>query len=94
MIRQAYENTNPGGYAEFQDFDLEYYSEDGSLKAEHDVQKWITELLDASRGFNRDPSPGPKLERYMKDAGFQNVIVQRYRLPIGPWAKDGHLVSF
>ena len=29
----------------------------------------------------------------MKEAGFQNVRVERYKLPIGPWPKDKHLVS-
>ena len=31
LVSQAFQNTKPGGYAEFQDYDLEYYSEDGSL---------------------------------------------------------------
>ncbi len=29
----------------------------------------------------------------MKDAGFQNVKAERYKLPIGPWPKDKHLVG-
>ena len=28
-----------------------------------------------------------------KDAGFQNVNVQRFRLPLGPWPRDKHLKS-
>ena len=93
LAKQAFEHTAPGGFVEFQDFDLLYYSEDGSLKEEHDVFKWITELLRAARDFRRDPCPGPKLEQWVKGAGFENVDVQKYRLPIGPWPKDKHLVS-
>ena len=93
LARQAYEFTTPGGFVEFQDFDLTYYCEDGSLTEDLHISKWIMELLDASRGFQRDPCPGPKLEKLVKDAGFQNVTAQRYKLPIGPWAKDPHLVS-
>lgn len=77
---------------EFQDFDITYYSEDGSLKEEQSISKWITALIDAARGFGRDPCPGPKLEGWMKDAGFEGVQHEKYRLPIGPWAKDKHLV--
>ena len=62
LMRQAFEATAPGEWAEFQDFDLKYYSEDGSLKEEHSVQKWITTLLKAAEDFGRDPSPGSKLE--------------------------------
>ena len=91
-MRQAFENTKPGGWAEFQDFDLEYYSEDGSLKEDQSISKWITTLIDAAYGFGRDPRPGSKLEGWMKDAGFENVHHEKFRLPIGPWAKDGHFV--
>ena len=92
LMRQAFENTKPGGWAEFQDFDLTYYSEDGSLKEDQSISKWITTLIDAAYGFGRDPCPGSKLEGWMKDAGFENVQHEKFRLPIGPWAKDGHLV--
>ena len=92
LMRQALENTKPGGWAEFQDFDVHYYSEDGSLKEEHHMVKWINILLDAAYAFGRDPCPGPKLEGRMKDAGFENVHHDSFRVPIGPWPKDKHLV--
>ena len=92
LIKQAFDGLAPGGTAEFQDFYLEYYSEDGSLKPEQHISRWIKELLQASRALGREPSPGPKLEAYMKDAGFENVAVHKYRLPIGPWPKDSHMV--
>ena len=91
-MKQVYDNTKPGGYAEFQDFDLVYYSEDGSLKPEYPISKWITDLLQAARDFGREPNPGPTLEKLMTEAGFKDVSVQKCRLPIGPWPKDKHLV--
>lgn len=91
-MRQAFEHTKPGGWAEFQDFDTTYYSEDGSLKEEHSSFKWITTLLEGVRSFGRDPCPGLKLEGLMKDAGFEGVQHEKFRMPIGPWAKDKHLV--
>ena len=93
LMRQAFEHTKPGGWAEFQDFDITYYSEDGSLKDDRPMQRWITTLLDASRAFGRDPNPGPSLAGWMKDAGFEGVQHEKYRLPIGPWPKDQHLVG-
>lgn len=92
LIQQSYDNTVPGGWCEFQDFDLQYYSEDGSMTPEAPVSKWATTLLDACRSFGRDPCPGPKLEGYMEDAGFEDVKVEKFHLPIGPWPKDKHLV--
>lgn len=92
LMAQAFKFTKPGGYAEFQDFELTYYSEDGSMGPERDVTKWAGTLLKASRDFGRDPCPGSQLEGWMKDAGYENVTVQKYRIPIGPWARDKHLV--
>lgn len=45
-------------------------------------------LCDAARSLNRDPCPGSKLEGWVKDAGFKNVVHKRFKIPIGPWAKD------
>lgn len=91
LVGQVFANTKPGGYAEFQDFDLQYYSEDGSYKDDLPISKWATTLLNASRDFGRDPCPGPKIEGWAKEAGFEDVTVQRFRLPIGPWPRDKHL---
>ena len=90
-VGQIFANTKPGGWVEFQDFDLQYYSEDGSYKAEQSIYKWATTLLQASRDFGRDPCPGPKIEAMAKEAGFEEVTSQRFRLPIGPWPRDKHL---
>lgn len=27
----------------------------------------------------------------MKDAGFENIVHEKFRLPVGPWPKDKHL---
>ncbi len=80
--------TAPGGWAEFQDFDLQYYSEDGSLAPELAVTRWINELLDGCRRVGREPCPGPKLLGWMRDAGFTQLRHQRFVLPIGTWPKD------
>ncbi len=107
LVSQAFQFTKPGGYSEFQDYDLVYYSEDGTLTDDRElssntmqttangkivaIQKWITILLQAARDFGRDPCPGPRLAGLMRDAGFQNVEEEKYKLPIGPWPKDKHL---
>ncbi|KAL8728117.1 MAG: hypothetical protein Q9181_005459 [Wetmoreana brouardii] len=91
LVSQAFEFTKPGGYAEFQDYDLHYYSEDGTLTEDLPISNWINTLLQASRDFNRDPCPGAKLAGYMRDAGFKDVQETRYKLPIGPWPRDKHL---
>lgn len=48
-------------------------------------------FLEGAQKIQRNPSPGPKLEGWVKAAGFQNVVHRRFRLPIGPWPKDPHM---
>ena len=53
--------------------------------------KWIRTLLDAARQIGREPCPGPRLEEWVRAAGFENVTHRKVRLPIGPWPKDPKL---
>lgn len=108
LISQAFQFTKPGGYSEFQDYDIVFYSEDGTLTDDRElssntmqttsnrmivpIQKWITTFIQAARDFGREPCPGPRLAGLMRDAGFQNVQEKKYKVPIGPWPKDKHLV--
>lgn len=91
MVGNIFNSLKPGGWAEFQDFNLQYYSEDGSLTKDHKTLIWINTLLDAANQMGREPSPGPRLEGFLQDAGFQRVQHYRFKIPIGPWAKDPHL---
>ncbi|KAH7169938.1 UMTA methyltransferase [Dactylonectria macrodidyma] len=92
LAGNVFEHLNPGGWAEFQDLDLLYYSEDGSITDEHYLMKWIKLFIDTARTkLNREPCPGPKLEGWVKDAGFKNVVHRKFRLPLGSWPKDPHM---
>lgn len=78
----------PGGWVEFQDWDHNIYSDDGSLKDEHSLKKWNVELLKCFASMNREASPGPKLKAWVEDAGFKNITHEVFKAPVGPWAKD------
>jgi len=91
LIRQAFKNTKPGCWVEFQDYDHSFYSEDGSLKEESDLRQWNINLLKAFGDMGRDASPGVHLKDWITDAGFENVIHEVFKLPVGPWPKDKRL---
>ncbi|TDZ20265.1 Secondary metabolism regulator LAE1 [Colletotrichum orbiculare MAFF 240422] len=90
LVKSIYDNLNPGGHAEFIDITSEYYSPDGTLKEEHATRQWNKTLVDAINSMGREISPGPKLEGWVKDAGFENISHNKYLVPVGPWAKDPH----
>ena len=68
-----------------------YMSEDGSLTKDHATYKWISTLLPLADKIGREPCPGPKLEQWVRDAGFENVRAEKFRVPVGPWPKDPKL---
>ena len=85
LVRQCFEATKPGGYTEFQDYNLRIYSEDGSLTAKHAEREWNDLGCGACVSFGKDPEPGPKIEGWMKDAGFVDCTMNDpvYRLDHG-----------
>ena len=85
--------TTPNGYTELLDLDLVWRSPDNSMRPTSICKKMNAEFLKASRAAGFEPCPGPLLEGYMKDAGFTNIKVRKFAVPIGPWALDLHLVS-
>lgn len=90
-ILRNYSNLEPGGWAEFQDWDLRYLSDDGTLTEEHHTKKWNTAFLAGLDSINRNACPGPKLREHAKTAGFINIHEEVVKVPIGPWAKDHEL---
>ncbi|KAF4935954.1 Secondary metabolism regulator LAE1 [Colletotrichum fructicola] len=91
LVKNIYDNLSPGGWAEFQDMSVEYYSDDGSYKPEHFTYKWNQTFVQTLKAIGRDPAPGPQLEGWVRGhGGFNNVAHQKFKVPIGPWAKKRH----
>lgn len=83
--------TKPGGWVEFQDWDLQIRSEDGTTK-DTAIERYYTEVINAFENAGYPTSPGPQLEEWFREAGFVDVHVQKYRVPLGAWPKDPHYV--
>ncbi|KAI9723231.1 MAG: hypothetical protein M1812_001113 [Candelaria pacifica] len=88
---QCFENTLPGGWVEFIDLDLAWQSPDGSLTEDHASLKFNHQFLKASRNREMEPSPGPLLQGYLKDAGFSDIEHEKFVWPVGTWPADKHL---
>ncbi|KAF6836220.1 methyltransferase domain-containing protein [Colletotrichum musicola] len=90
LMENIYENTKPGGWVEFQDYNLLYESDDGSLTDDHQTLKWVKHFLEACEIIGKEASPGPKLKGWVEEAGFVNITHERFKMPIGPWPKDSY----
>lgn len=91
LMRQCHQNLSPGGWVEFQDFDIEYYSQDGTLTEEHALLRWLRLTQEAAGKLGRTLRVGKELESWVHKAGFENVQVFRTRVPVGRWPKDKRL---
>lgn len=87
-----FSHLTPGCWAEFQDFDVPWYSDDGTYDAESSLGRWYKLFYKATRQHGRELSPGPKLEGWVRGAGFTDVVVKKMRVPVGRWPKDPKLV--
>lgn len=93
LVRQCYRHTAPGGWVEFQEWDSHYYSEDGSWDPKSALASWVDNWRAASEDAGFENRPGPQLTGWVQDAGFVNIKAEKFRIPIGPWPKDKHLVG-
>lgn len=96
MIRNADSEcrfTKPGGWVEFQDFDMRFYTTSGEFQPGCPLDQWTNEVIEGVKVFGMEPEPGPKLEGWVRDAGFKNVHHQVLPLPVGVWPKSKKMVS-
>lgn len=64
--------------------------QDGTLE-NTEVCRWNALMMEACARLKREAAPGPKLEGWVRDAGFRNVQRRDLKIPLGPWAKDPEL---
>ncbi|OAP61314.1 hypothetical protein AYL99_03515 [Fonsecaea erecta] len=88
LVQQSFQNLKPGGWAEFQDWDTKMYSKDDSLPEESALYKFHHYTCGRRTAAGYDSQPGPKLEGWLRDAGFINVHVVKLPIPLGTWPKD------
>ena len=72
---------------------MTFYTNSGDFRPGCAVDEWTKNLKKWLYDVGVEPEPGPKLEGWIRDAGFQNVSVRRVPCPVGMWPKDKRLVS-
>lgn len=91
LMQQAFNCTKPGGWVEFQDWNTFIYSQDNSIAPESDMAKFHAMCGGGREAQGFDMKPGVSLERWMIEAGFQNVQAYKLYLPLGTWPRDKRL---
>ncbi|TPX24833.1 hypothetical protein DIZ76_010277 [Coccidioides immitis] len=87
LIKQCYKHLAPGGWVELQDWNPKPYSTDGSLKGTA-LEKYYDEVINAFTKTGYAVNVGPFLEQWLREAGFEDIVVKKFLVPIGTWPKD------
>ncbi|KAK1081943.1 hypothetical protein LTR33_004274 [Friedmanniomyces endolithicus] len=89
FFRQAYQNLEPGGWLEMQDYGLPVKSVDNTHLST-DLHRWGELLCAAARNLGR-PMGSDVSESYkewMREAGFVDIQTKMFMWPINSWPKD------
>lgn len=86
VVRQAYENLEPGGFIEFQDALFPMYWV-GEPPRESALYRWNELLMEGLRRIGRSWSNVVNYPTYFREAGFENIVERRFYWPTSPWAK-------
>ncbi|KAK1574592.1 methyltransferase domain-containing protein [Colletotrichum navitas] len=87
-VKKCFRNLTPGGYLELTEGDVIPLSDDGTLTEDTSLMKALRLW---SKGLALLGSPFEdigRLEGVMKDAGFEDVHVKRFKWPTNSWPKD------
>lgn len=81
-------SLRPGGWIELQELQPTTLCDDGTMP-DDDPVKYLFEKIDSTFELLGLKAKLPlKLESYLREAGFENVHCQIFKVPIGPWAED------
>ncbi len=92
FYKEAFACLKPGGWVENQEFDAVIVSDDNTIPKDSVVQRWAALWNEGVEriGMTGRCYPDVQVEQ-MRQAGFVDVKVIPFKMPIGPWPKDKQL---
>jgi SAM-dependent methyltransferase len=90
--RQAFRALKPGGWVEAQECRCRRSSDDGTIPADGHMLYWEDQWEQAMRMIGKNGHCDPDLVlQQMRAAGFVNITIKNFKVPIGTWPKDRDL---
>ncbi|KAF0331223.1 methyltransferase domain-containing protein [Colletotrichum asianum] len=91
MLKQAYDNLEPGGYIELVDNSFPLDCQDGTLAPDSALTRWSSLLMEACAKMGRPVTVPARFAQLLRDAGFEAVVEERRVWPLHEWPRDPHL---
>ncbi|CCE35189.1 uncharacterized protein CPUR_02120 [Claviceps purpurea 20.1] len=93
FFKEAYRCCAPGGWVQSAECDIEFRSDDGSTELEPVLASYAELFREAGKVLNISFFVQELQQRAFDEAGFVEKRTVRYKIPIGPWAKDRKLAE-
>ncbi|KAI9754185.1 MAG: hypothetical protein M1815_005757 [Lichina confinis] len=90
LLRQCYNNLNPGGWIEWQEYQTIARADDNSIPPNSAMLEWVKNLNEAAETFGKVMNVAPLIKGHVEDVGFTNVQEVIKKIPMSPWAKAPH----
>ncbi|KAK1975086.1 methyltransferase domain-containing protein [Colletotrichum cereale] len=87
-LRRCFNNLSPGGYLELNDADGIPMSDDGTLTEDSSYMKAVRLWVEGLEKMGTPFEDFSRLEGVMKEVGFEDVHVKRFKWPTNSWPKD------
>ncbi|CCE35186.1 uncharacterized protein CPUR_02117 [Claviceps purpurea 20.1] len=93
LFKEAYRCCAPGGWVQSVECDIEFRSDDGSTELEPVLASYAELFREGGKVLNLSFFVQDLQQRAFDEAGFVEQRAVRFKLPIGPWAKDPKLAE-
>ncbi|KAJ5649334.1 uncharacterized protein N7484_003057 [Penicillium longicatenatum] len=91
LYKLCYDHTAPGGWIEQFEISAFFECDDNSLTEDSVLRVWGPKLTRAARKSGRKSGIMHTMQGSMEKAGFTDIHVKNYKLPVGPWPRDKQL---
>ncbi|KAL8920700.1 MAG: hypothetical protein Q9172_004384 [Xanthocarpia lactea] len=89
FFTQCLKHLRPGGYIECQELSVNARTDDNSLPEESALTAWCNNQQEGMRKLGMELMvTGDMIKKQMHEAGFVEVEVKEFKIPIGQWPKD------
>ena len=86
LYARCYSNIIPGGWIEQVEMDPEFHSVDGPIPGDS-VLNWKDMIYQLAEDAGRPFDVHARMKERMEAAGFKNIQMQEYKVPMGTWPK-------
>lgn len=83
LLKSAFESLKPGHYLEVVDWETYSQTDDGSLPADSNFQRWLDDANHAAVQSGREMNTASKLKGWVTDTGFEEVNEEIQKVSMG-----------